>query len=606
MTGPADGSVVRIGNCSGYYGDRLGAMREMLEGGELDYLTGDYLAELTMLILGRDRMKDESLGYAKTFVRQMTDSMALAKERGVRIVANAGGLNPAALAARLREIAASQDLELSIAHVEGDDLSSRTDELGLGAVLTANAYLGAFGIAAALQAGADVVVTGRVTDASVVVGPAIAHFGWGRDDLDRLAGAVVAGHVIECSTQATGGNFAGFTHVDMSTPLGFPIAEVAEDGSVVITKHEGTGGAVTVDTVTAQLVYEVQSPLYLGPDVSTRLDTLTLTQEGPDRVAITGAVGEPPPATTKVCLNELGGFRNSVEFLLTGLDIPEKAALIQQQMEAAFAAGTRPQTVEWHLDRTDILDPVTQAQATSLLRCHVRSAQPDPVGRPFSDAAIQLALASYPGFSVSRPPAAGTPYGIYRAAYVPQTEVPHVVVHADGRREEIAPPDLDTPPRTSAALDQHDSSAVEWGEERAPYRDHVTPPLGDWVGETVRVPLGRLAYARSGDKGGDANIGVWIPADHPRRDEAYAWLEGFLDEATVRELLPEAARLDIEIHPLPRLAALNIVIHGLLGEGVASSTRLDPQAKGVGEWLRARDCAIPSTLFPTPIAEAAL
>lgn len=589
--------MIRIGNCSGYYGDRLSAMREMLEGGELDYLTGDYLAELTMLILGRDRMKDESLGYAKTFVKQMTDSMALAKERGVRIVANAGGLNPAGLAAKLREIAESQGLEIAIAHVEGDDLLSRADEFSFGVVMTANAYLGAFGIASALQGGADVVVTGRVTDASVVVGPAIAEFGWGRDDLDQLAGAVVAGHVIECGTQATGGNFSGFASVDMSTPLGFPIAEISDDGSVVITKHDGTGGAVTVDTVTAQLVYEVGSPAYLGPDVSTRLDTMTLAQEGPDRVAITGVVGEPPPMTTKVCLNAFGGFRNSVEFLLTGLDIPEKAELIQRQMESALAAGTVPETVEWQLDRTDTPDPATQAQATSLLRCHVKSASADPVGRAFSDAAIQLALASYPGFSVTRPPSAGTPYGVYRPAYVPQSEVPHIVVHADGRREDIEPPRAE--PRVA-----------QYGETEPADTSHTAPlaevPLGEWVGETVRAPLGRLAYARSGDKGGDANIGVWIPADHPARDDAYAWLAGFLDEATVRELIREAATLDIEVHPLPNLSAVNIVIHGLLGEGVASSTRLDPQAKGVGEWLRARDCAIPATLLPDEIAGAAL
>ncbi len=589
----ASGSTIRVGNCSGYYGDRLSAMREMLEGGELDYLTGDYLAELTMLILGRDRMKDESLGYAKTFVKQMTDSMALAKERGVRIVANAGGLNPAGLAAKLREIAESQGLEIAIAHVEGDDLMGRTDEFSFGDVMTANAYLGAFGIASALAGGADVVVTGRVTDASVVVGPAIAHFGWGRDDLDQLAGAVVAGHVIECGTQATGGNFSGFREIDTSLPLGFPIAEIDADGSVVITKHEGTGGAVTIDTVTAQLVYEVGGPAYLGPDVSTRLDTVTLTQEAPDRVAITGVVGEPPPANAKVCLNAFGGFRNSVEFLLTGLDIPEKAELIQRQMEAALAAGTVPETVEWQLDRTDTPDPATEAQATSLLRCHVKSASADPVGRAFSDAAIQLALASYPGFSVTRPPAAAAPYGVYRPAYVPQSEVPHVVVHADGRREDIAPPSVVSSPEPDTA----------WPEAAV---QESAPPLGDWVGETVRAPLGRLAYARSGDKGGDANIGVWIPAGHPYRDDAYAWLAGFLDESTVHELIREAAMLDVEIHPLPNLAAVNIVIHGLLGEGVASSTRLDPQAKGVGEWLRARDCAIPASLLPDSVAEAAL
>ncbi len=568
---------VRIGNCSGYYGDRLSAMREMLEGGQLDYLTGDYLAELTMLILGRDLMKDPSTGYAKSFVRQVTDCLALAQENGVKIVANAGGLNPAGLAEKLREIATEQGLDVVIAHVEGDDLRERADEFEFGNVLTANAYLGAFGIAEALDQGADVVVTGRVTDASVVVGPAIAHHGWGRDDLDALAGAVVAGHVIECGTQATGGNFSGFTSIDLSVPLGFPIAEVAADGSCVITKHDGTGGAVTVDTVTAQLMYEVGGPVYLGPDVSTRLDTMSVTQDGPDRVAITGVVGQPPPSSTKVCLNTVGGFRNSVEFLLTGLDIPEKAALVEAQMEAAFAAGTRPDVVEWQLDRTDVPDPHTEAAGTSLLRCHVRSGEPDPVGRAFSDAAIQIALASYPGFSVTRPPAAGAPFGVYRPAFVPQTEVPHVVVLADGTRIDIDPP-KDT-------ADELDAGGVG-----------VTISE-DWIGDTVRVPLGRLVHARSGDKGGDANLGVWIPADHPHRDSAFAWLAAFLDEDTVRDLLPEAATLDVEIHPLPNLAAVNVVIHGLLGEGVASSTRLDPQAKGLGEWLRARDAAVPTALL---------
>jgi hypothetical protein len=571
-------TALRIGNCSGYYGDRLSAMREMLEGGDLDYLTGDYLAELTMLILGRDVMKDPSTGYAKSFVRQMTDCLALARQKGVKIVANAGGLNPAGLAEKLREVAAEQGVDVVIAHVEGDDLRERSEEFGFGDVLTANAYLGAFGIAEALGRGADVVVTGRVTDASVVVGPAIAHHGWGRDDLDALAGAVVAGHVIECGTQATGGNFSGFTGIDMSRPLGFPIAEVAADGSVVITKHDGTGGAVTVDTVTAQLMYEVGGPVYLGPDVSTRLDTMTVAQDGPDRVAITGVVGQPPPASAKVCLNTVGGFRNSVEFLLTGLDIEEKAALVRAQMETAFDAGTRPDVVEWQLDRTDVPDPLTEAAGTSLLRCHVRSAESDPVGRAFSDAAIQIALASYPGFSVTRPPAAGTPFGVYRPAFVPQTEVPHVVVLADGARI-----DVDPPKDTSDELDAG-GVGVTIAE--------------DWVGDTVRAPLGRLVHARSGDKGGDANLGIWIPADHPHRDSAFTWLAAFLDEDTVRDLLPEAAELDIEIHPLPNLAAVNVVIHGLLGEGVASSTRLDPQAKGLGEWLRARDCAVPTALLP--------
>src|SRR5690606_13787385 len=468
--------TLRVGNCSGFYGDRLSAMREMLEGGELDYLTGDYLAELTMLILGRDRMRDADLGYARTFLRQITENLGLAREKGVRIVANAGGLNPAGLADAIRKVAADQGVEVAVAHVEGDDLQPRAAELGFGDALTANAYLGAFGIAEALRAGADIVVTGRVTDASVVVGPAIAEFGWGREDFDRLAGAVVAGHVIECGAQATGGNFSGFRDIDVSTPIGFPIAEIAEDGGVVITKHDHTGGAVTVDTVTAQLVYEIQDEHYLNPDVVVDLTTIELVQQDTDRVAISGVRGFAPPATTKVCLNAFGGFRNSVEFVLTGLDIDEKASWLRRQIESALEANP-PAELVWDLMRTDRPDPATQPQSAAILRCHVKDADQNKVGRSFSGAAVEVGLASYPGFTLTAPPGRGAPYGIYRAGYVPQAEVPHVVVHHDGSRTEIDPPqvtaDLEKSTRTP--------SGSATGSEEA----------------TAEFPLGRLVHARS-------------------------------------------------------------------------------------------------------------
>lgn len=431
--------TIRVGNCSGFYGDRLSAAREMLEGGDLDYLSGDWLAELTMLILGRDMRGDSSLGYARTFLTQMTDVMGLAKSKGVKIVSNAGGLNPAGLAAKLRDVAAEQGHAVEIAHIEGDDLRERADEFGWTNVLTANAYLGAFGIAAALDAGADIVVTGRVTDASVAMGPAISAFGWGREHLDELAGALVAGHIIECGTQATGGNFSGFRGIDTSRALGFPIAEIAPDGSSVITKHPGTGGAVTLDTVTAQLLYEVGGPEYLNPDVVARLDTVALEQVGEDRVRVSGALGSPPPPTTKVCLNFFGGFRNRFELMLTGLDIDAKAAWVTAQLEAAIA-GNRPEVVQWQLDRTDVADPATEAAAMSILRCHVRDADPQKVGKSFSRAGVELALGSIPGFAVTEQPADAKPLGIYRSGYVPQAAVPHVVVHADGTRENIAPP----------------------------------------------------------------------------------------------------------------------------------------------------------------------
>src|SRR3954468_9349548 len=326
-------SPSRIANASGFYGDRASAMHEQLAGGEIDVLTGDYLAELTMLILARDRLKEPGLGYAKTFLRQLESTLALALEKGVKIVTNAGGLNPAGLAAAVRVLADSLGLDARVAHVEGDDLRARAGELGLGEPLVANAYLGAWGIAECLASGADVVVTGRVTDASLVVGPAAAHFGWARTAYDELAGAVVAGHVIECGPQATGGNYAFFRELPaMDRPLGFPIAEVHADGSSVITKHPGTGGAVTVGTVTAQLLYEIGGARYAGPDVTARFDTIRLDEDGPDRVRISGVEGEPPPPTVKVGLTALGGFRNEMTFVLTGLDIEAKAELVRDQL----------------------------------------------------------------------------------------------------------------------------------------------------------------------------------------------------------------------------------------------------------------------------------
>lgn len=569
--------VVRIGNCSGFYGDRLGAMREMLEGAVdgqgLDVLTGDYLAELTMLILGKDQMKDASLGYARTFVRQVEDCLGLALERGVKIVANAGGLNPAGLADRLREVARGLGLDPAVAHVEGDDVR----HLSFDGALTANAYLGGFGIAAALTGGADIVVTGRVTDASLVVGPAVAHHGWTPTSYDELAGAVVAGHVIECGAQATGGNFSGFLSLPhRDRPLGFPVAEVAADGSSVITKHDGTGGAVTVDTVTAQLVYEIQSTRYLGPDVTVHLDSIRLEQAAEDRVAISGVVGEAPPERLKVCVNELGGWRNSVELVLTGLDVEAKADWVRDQLGPRLTATE----VSWSEVTAPPGDAPTEEAASTLLRCTVKDPSPDPVGRAFTSAAVELALASYPGFTMTAPPGPATPYGVYRAAYVDRSEVTHTVVHADGRREVVADPTSFAPAEEAP------------GARPSPY-----PGRADVL--TRRLPLGTFVHARSGDKGGDANVGLWVAHDGVAQDVYDArvqWLFKMMSPKGIGALVPEAADLDVEVWLLPHLGAVNLVVHGLLGQGVAASTRFDPQAKGLGEWLRSRTVSIEESL----------
>ncbi|MFG2329596.1 acyclic terpene utilization AtuA family protein [Streptomyces sp. NPDC048604] len=557
--------ILRIGNASGFYGDRFDAVREMLTGGELDVLTGDYLAELTMLILGRDRMKDPAAGYAKTFLRQMEEGLGLAHERGVRIVTNAGGLNPAGLADALRALAGRLGLPVRVAHVEGDQLPARDG------ALTANAYLGGAGIAACLTAGADVVVTGRVTDAALVTGPAQWRFGWGPQEYDRLAGAVVAGHVLECGTQATGGNYAFFRGHDVRRP-GFPLAELHEDGSCVITKHPGTGGLVDTGTVTAQLLYETAGARYAGPDVTARLDTVRLAQEGPDRVRIDGVRGEAPPPTLKAGRTRLGGFRNEVVFVLTGLDVEAKAQLVRDQVEDAFErAKSRPSEVRWELARTDRPDADTEETASALLRLVVRDPDPEAVGRSLSGAAIELALASYPGFHVTAPPGKGAPYGVFEAAYVPAEDVAHTAVLPDGSRQPVPVP----------------AHTRELEPVPAPALPEPLP-----AGPTRRVPLGLVAGARSGDKGGDANVGVWV-----RTDAAWRWLAHTLTEDRFRELLPEAADLTVTRHVLPNLRAVNFTVAGLLGEGVASQARFDPQAKALGEWLRSRVLDVPEELL---------
>jgi hypothetical protein len=556
--------TLRVGNCSGFYGDRLGAMREMLEQGDLDVLTGDYLAELTMLILGRDRAKDPSAGYARTFLTQLKDCLRLALDRGVKIVSNAGGVNPGGLVAAIREL----DLSPAIALVRGDDVTARAGVLDLGTPLGAHVYLGAFGIARALRAGADLVVTGRVTDAALTLGPAIAHFGWSRTDYDALAGATVAGHVLECGTQATGGNYAFFTEIADPVHPGFPIAEIHRDGSSVITKHPGTGGAVSVGTVTAQLVYEIGDARYAGPDVTTRLDTVSVRPAGPDRVAIAGVRGEPPPPELKVSLTSLGGFRNEMTAVLTGLDIEAKAALFRRQMEAAAP------DLEWTLARLDRPDAPTEQQASALFTVVARGADERVVGRAFADAAVQVALGSYPGFFTTTPPGRAHPYGVFTAGFVPQAAVAHEVMLPDGTVSPVEPPPA------FQALEPLTGPDPERFERTGPSR---------------RLPLGAIAGARSGDKGGNANVGVWV-----RTDDAYAWLAALLTEATIRDLLPEVAALPLRITCLPLLRAVNIVVEGLLGAGVAYNARFDPQAKGLGEWLRSRLVDIPLALLEEP------
>jgi hypothetical protein len=581
---------IRIANCSGFYGDRLSAAVEMVEDGPIDVLTGDWLAELTMLILARTQAKRPGGGYARTFVAQMEQVMGTCLDRGIKVVSNAGGLDPAGCAEAVAEVAAKLGLAPMIAYVSGDNLQPRLGELleagvelahfetgepigDVSRFITANAYLGCWGIVDALNRGADIVITGRVTDAAVVCGPAAWHHGWARHSWDSLAGAVVAGHVVECGAQATGGNYSFFTEVPGMTRVGFPWAEIASDGSCVIGKHDGTGGEVSIGTVTSQLLYEIGSPAYLGPDVSARFDTIHLEQVSTDRVRITGTKGEPPPRTLKVAMNEVGGFRQDLAVALTGLDVEAKAKLVEDAFWAACPYSPEDyESITTRLVRTDKPDPATNEEAVALWRITLKDPDERKVGRAVANAVTEIALATIPGlFGVGGGPSGGSAYGVFRPALVPAELVPQSVVILGGKRtvvDSVAP-----------------MAEVHVVGDEGPAG--IAP-----TGPTVSTPIGRVVGTRSGDKGGHANLGVFA-----RSDQGWAWLDEFLTTDTLRHLLPEVAPLLIDRYRLPALRSLNFVIHDLLQEGVAASTRQDAQAKSLGEWLRSRVVDIPTVLL---------
>jgi len=606
-TQPARTEPIRIANCSGFYGDRLSAAAEMVDGGPVDALTGDWLAELTMLILARTQAKRPGSGYARTFVAQMEQVMGACVDRGIKVVSNAGGLDVRNCAEAVAEVADKLGLSPTIAYVEGDSLLGRVDELREAGVdlvnfetgeplarsdyISANAYLGCWGIVEALDAGADIVVTGRTTDAAVVCGPAAWHHGWARHDFDALAGAVVAGHVIECGTQATGGNYSFFTEIPGLERAGFPIAEVASDGSSVIAKHPGSGGAVTTGTVTSQLLYEIDAPAYLGPDVTARFDTVALEQVAADRVRISGVKGEPPPAALKVSMNSWGGYRSDIAVALTGLDIEAKADLVQRAFWEAVPVGPDDfVAVSASLVRTDHADPPSNEAATAVWQLTVK----DPDERKckaLSAGLNELALATIPGFYGLGRSGIAKPFGVHTSALVPASLVPQYVTVLGGPRTVV---DSALPAGGDAAEPEDASAGEDAAADARGFADsqQQTESSAADTGPTRRLPLGTIIGTRSGDKGGNANLGLFA-----RSQAGYAWLKGLMTVDKLRELLPEAATLEVDRYELANIGSLNFVIHGLLQEGVAASTRQDAQAKSLGEWLRARHVDIPVALL---------
>ena len=581
---------IRIANCSGFFGDRPSAAREMVEGGPIDVLTGDWLAELTMLILARTRAKRPNGGYAGTFVNQMEDVMGACLDKQIRVVSNAGGLDPESCAEAVHEIAVKLGLSPKIAFVRGDDLMPNIVNLTSNEQLlhfetgeaikepdrfiTANAYLGCWGIVDALESGADIVITGRATDAAIVCGPAAWHHGWKKTDWNQVAGGVVAGHLIECSSQVTGGNYSFFQEVPGTEHIGFPWADISEDGSFVIGKHDDhTGGEVSLGTVTSQALYEISGPEYFGPDVTARFDTIQLEEIAPNRVRVFGVQGQPPPETLKVCMNRNGGFRNDMRVALAGLDLEAKAEVIEKAFWRAcpYAPGDYEQ-VTTRLQRTNKDDPASNDEAIAVWHIVVKDPDEKKVGRAFSNAVAELALASIPGyFSIGGSPTAGKPFGIYEPATIPAAIVPQEVVLLGGSTHQI-------------------DSVFPRGDVT------ITPAKGPIAsapsGPSRRVPLGKIIGARSGDKGGNANLGVFT-----RNDMAWVWLDAFLTTERLMTLLPEVGQFRVDRYRFPALRSLNFLVHGLLEEGVAAATRQDGQAKSLGEWLRARLVDVPESLL---------
>ena len=582
---------IKIANCSGFYGDKLSAAKDLVDGGPIDVLTGDYLAELTMAILFSQKLqRGEDKGYVGTFLKQINQIAKSCKEKNIKIVSNAGGLNPKSMAVEIEKILKEQSIDMKVAYIDGDDLMPSIPDLTKSgeefknidkdtklndsdhSPLTANAYLGAWGIKEALDRGADIVVCPRVTDAAVVIGPAAWKFNWERDNYDALAGALAAGHIIECGCQATGGNYSFFKEVKSFDNVGYPIAEIFEDGSFYITKHSNTGGLVSSGTVTAQLLYEISSPAYVNPDVIAHFDTLKIEEVEEDKVFISGCRGSSPPDKHKVCINLAGGFRNGMEIILTGLDIEDKAKVFTDALFNSVGGKDQFDEVSIQLHRTDKENPLSNEEAMASLLVSVKSKDQNLVGRLFSAKIIELALANIPGFFAQGGVKSSGPVIVYWPALVNSK---HIIekVHINGEEIEVKP-------------------TSQLGLEEIYYQKEPIKIEKIKIEDEKEIFFGEIYGTRSGDKGGCANLGVWA-----RNSRSFAFLHDFLTVDKLKELLPDLRQFKIERYELSNINSLNFYIHDILQDGVSSNDRKDGQAKSLGEYLRAKKIKVPQSII---------
>src|SRR5262245_56192059 len=583
---------IRIANAGGYWGDDLSQFKRQVELGPVDYVTLDFLAEITMSIMQKQRARDPDAGYARDFIAQVELTLDLLLKNSVKVVTNAGGVNPAACRKAILAAAARQGRAIHVAAVAGDDLMARLDELAAaGAALdnmedgrklapvrervsSANAYFGAWPVVEALKTGAQIVVTGRCTDTGITLAPMIHAFGWKPDDWDRLAAGIVAGHIVECGAQSTGGNFTDWRGIKRFAEIGYPLLEVFPDGSFIVTKHAGTGGAVTVRTVKEQLVYEMGDPRgYITPDVVADFGTIRLEQAGRDRVRVWGVRGRPAPSSLKVSVSYFDGRKAGGTLIISGPEAAEKArafaALFWQRLGLEFTAC--------HVElvgQSSCWGPLAPASEPPevLLRLSVRDPDKEKIER-FSKLVPAVILSGPPGVAVTGGRPQAQEVVAYWPALVPRDRVKPRLVERDGERALEWPTPIVTAQRPA----------------RLPADKF---PSAHGPRATVRVPLARLAHGRSGDKGDTCNIGLIA-----RAPEIYPWLKRTLTAAVVKRRFHGICRGKVERHEVPNLGALNFLLHESLGGGGTVSLRLDAQGKTLSHALLAMEVSAPRALL---------
>ena len=582
---------IRIANAGGYWGDDLSQFRRQVELGPVDVVTLDFLAEITMSIMQKQRARDPRAGYARDFVTQVEETLPLLVERGVKVISNAGGVNPLACRGALLEMAQLHGRALDVAAVVGDDLLERLGELNaLGVTLdnmedgapfarvrervsSANAYYGAWPVVEALRSGAQIVVTGRCTDTGITLAPMIHAFDWAPDDWDRLAAGIVAGHVIECGAQSTGGNFSDWRRVLHFDRIGYPLIEVHADGSFVVTKHAGTGGAVTERTVKEQLVYEMGDPRsYITPDVVADFGSIRLEQAGRDRVRVWGVRGRPAPPSLKVSASCFDGWKASGTLIISAPEAASKArafaGLFWKRLGLEFAE-TLTELVGHSACWGPLAPPVDPPEV--LLRLSVRDADRSKIER-FSKMVPAVILSGPPGVAVTGGRPQAQEVVAYWPALVPRERVKPRLVTRDGEKT------LEWPTPLVAA--------------RAPLAmPRTTWPRAKGSARKVRLPLARLAHARSGDKGDTCNIGVIA-----RAPEIYPWLRQTLTATRVKRHFKGICRGGVERYEVANLWALNFLLHESLGGGGTVSLRLDAQGKTLSHALMAMEVQAPQAL----------